>query len=114
MKTRALVSGIAALLIATSGAHASGITPCPGAEAGPGRDKDTGVVVRPPDDYHGSINADGATQCMIKFDIRHKTVPRCRVSVGKALRVSRTGVTFAFGHPLGVNDSVLDYWCKFK
>jgi hypothetical protein len=115
----AMIAAAAMSLVSNQEAAASGRAACPGAKEGPGWAKDVGIIANKATDYEGTVSADGATRCTIKFYGRHKTAPYCMVSgpelqhiSAKVVRTSPTEVTFTFDPPLTEED--FTYTCMFK
>jgi hypothetical protein len=119
LKPLAIAAMSIAMLVYNQEAMASGRAACPGAEAGPGWEKDVGVIATKATDMEGDVLAKGATRCTIKFYGNHKTAPHCMVSgpqlhhiIAKVLRTSPTEVTFTFNPSL--TEEGFTYTCMFK
>jgi hypothetical protein len=63
-------------LVHNQGAMASGRAACPGAEEG-----GIGIIATKSTDMEGSVYANGATGCTIKFHGNHKTAFYCKARV---------------------------------
>ena len=119
LKLLAVAAMSIAMLVHNQEAMASGRAACPGAEAGPGWEKDVGVIATKATDMEGEVYAKGATRCTIKFHDNHKTAPYCKISgpelhhiMAKVLRTTPTEVTFTFNPSL--TEEPFTYTCMFK